>query len=77
MNVIIYGKDNCINCNKAKMLCQMKSIEFDYLTVGKDFTVEELQQEVGQPISSLPQIFLAREGNKQYVGGYDDLRVQL
>lgn len=74
MEVIIYGKDNCTDCNKSKLLCQMQSIAFQYLSVGQDISVEELQAKVGQPVRSLPQTFIKRNGTLDYVGSYDALR---
>lgn len=74
MQVIIYGKENCVECNKSKLLCQMQSIRFQYLTVGQDISVEELQAKVGQSVRSLPQTFIERDGAQAFVGGYDALR---
>ena len=77
MQVIIYGKDNCTDCHKTKMLCQIQSIAFQYQTVGQDISVEDLQSKVGQPVRSLPQIFIDRDGAVAYLGGYDALRSAL
>lgn len=77
MQVIIYGRDNCTNCDKTKMLCQIKSIAFHYLAVGSDITVEELHDKIGHRTTSLPQIFLAQGEATRYVGGYDELRSTL
>ncbi len=77
MEVIIYGKEGCINCDKTRMLCQIQSLPFQYLLVGTDITAEALQEKVGQPVRSLPQIFISTEDSTTYVGGYDDLRTQL
>lgn len=77
MQVIIYGNDNCINCDKSKLLCQIKSIEFHYRTVGADISVDELHAKVGAPVRSLPQIFIQRDDAITYVGGYDELRRSL
>ena len=60
MSVVIYGKEGCVDCNKAKLLCQMKSVEFEYLTVGSDISLEKLAEEVGQQVSSVPQIFMLK-----------------
>ena len=43
MEVIIYGKAGCVNCDKTRMLCQIQSLPFQYLTVGEDITAEALQ----------------------------------
>lgn len=77
MNVVIYGKEGCVDCNKAKLLCQMKSVDFEYLTVGSDITHEQLVEQVGAQVASVPQIFLMKDGEQQYVGGYNELRQQL
>lgn len=77
MEIIIYGKEGCTLCDKTRMLCQIQSLPFQYLTVGSDITVEGLQAKVGEPVRSLPQIFVQRDGAHDYVGGYDALRDML
>lgn len=74
MHATIYGREGCVNCDRAKMLCQMKSIEFDYLVYDKDYTHEELEAKLGSNLVGLPQIFLVEEGQEQLVGGYQELR---
>lgn len=77
MQVIIYGKENCVNCEKSKMLCQIKSVEFKTLLLGNDYTAEELQMRVGSSVRSLPQIFISEAGEDRYIGGYEELRQSL
>lgn len=77
MEVIIYGKDGCTNCDKTRMLCQIQSIPFQYLSVGSDISVDALQAKVGQPVRSLPQIFIQEAAGLTHIGGYDELRSQL
>lgn len=77
MHLIIYGKDGCTDCDKTKLLCQMQSIAFSYLTVGTDISVDALHTKVGTPVRSLPQIFIQRDDATTYVGGYDALRQML
>ena len=77
MQVIIYGKDGCSNCDKSKLLCQMQSIAFQYQTVGTDISVDELHAKVGTPVRSLPKIFVHREDAITHVGGYEELRQHL
>ncbi len=77
MQVIIYGKDNCINCDKSKMLCQIQSIDFLYQSVGSDISVDELHAKVGGVVRSLPQIFIQRDAGITLVGGYEQLRSAL
>lgn len=78
MKVIIYGKDGCINCERAKMLCQIQSLAFDYRKLdGDEAGIHALRERVGAPVSSLPQIFLEHADGSDYVGGYDELRIRL
>ena len=77
MEIIIYGKDGCVNCDRTRMLCQIQSIPFQYHTVGSDISVAELQARAGQPVQSLPQIFIRQADGLIHVGGYDELRQQL
>jgi glutaredoxin len=77
MEIIIYGKDSCTNCDKTRMLCQIQSLPFQLLKLGADYSAEALQAKVGQPVRSLPQIFIRRDDSESYVGGYDELRAHL
>lgn len=77
MEIIIYGKDHCNNCDKARMLCQIQSIPFQYHKIGTDISVEMLQEKLSQPLRSLPQIFIRADGNDTHVGSYEALRQTL
>lgn len=77
MDIIIYGKDGCPNCDKARMLCQIQSLPFNYQTVGTDISVEALQAKAGQHVRSLPQIFLQTAESIVHIGGYEELRNHL
>lgn len=77
MKALIYGKANCPNCQKAKSLCESKGIIYEYKVVGTDVTREQLEEHVGQPIRSVPQIFVMADGFAEYVGGYPELRDRL
>lgn len=73
MQVTIYGKENCPNCVKAKTLCSMKKVQFNYLTFGIDYTKEELESKLGKKVSSVPQIFV----DEEYVGDLKGLMEKL
>ncbi len=74
MKVLIYGTPSCTFCKQALQLCKQKGIDTDYKTVGVDIQKEQLQEMVGHPISSVPQIFITAEGFTSYVGGFTDLK---
>ncbi|MEN9465849.1 MAG: hypothetical protein RL217_2030 [Pseudomonadota bacterium] len=77
MQVIIYGKPNCPNCDKTKMLCQIQSLDYKHLTLDQDYSVEELNALVGSEVRALPQIFIEDNGQVRYVGDYNALRSEL
>lgn len=77
MKALIYGRPGCHFCEKAKDLCKLKGIEFDYKVVGDDIQKEQLEEMVGGRLSSVPQIFLTAEGMSEYIGGYTSLEARL
>jgi len=72
MKVEIFGKIDCIHCEKAKFLCKQKEIEFTYQELGKDFEMGFILEKF-PGAKTFPQIIVDGE----HVGGYDDLSVIL
>lgn len=68
MKALIYTKDNCPYCVKAKTLFTIKSIEFAESKIGKDITREEFMSLFPEQ-RTVPLIFI----NDEKIGGYDDL----
>lgn len=68
--ITIYGKENCAECDKAKLMCQMRQVPFEYKQVGVDLTLEDLEKVVGTKVRAVPQIF----DSGVYVGDYQTLR---
>lgn len=77
MKVKIYGTPQCSFCTQAKQLCEQNNVEYDYKTVGHELTVEQLQEMVGKPIKTVPQIFITEGGFSEYIGGYNELKLKL
>lgn len=80
MTIVIYGKpDNeCLQCGAAKMLCEMRSIPFEYKLIGQDTQPGDLTLMAGVPIRSAPAIFERdADGSLRYIGGYQELRQHL
>ncbi len=77
MRVIIYGRPGCTFCRKAKNLCESNGAAVEYKTVGTDISKEDLEEKVGRPVRSVPQIFVMSEGFAEYVGGYTELAEKL
>ena len=68
-NVLIYTKENCHFCVKAKQLLNMKGINFTESVVGKDMLREEFMSMYPE-VKTVPLIFI----DEQKVGSYEDLR---
>lgn len=77
MRVLIYGRQGCSFCQRAKDLCEQKGIPYDYQIVGEDITKESLVEMVGSDVRTIPQIFNVSGGLTSYVGGYKDLQNML
>lgn len=63
----VIGKPACSQCEQAKMLLKMKSIEFTYKDVSKDEVA--LDKAIGSGVKSFPVIF---DGDT-LIGTLDDL----
>jgi glutaredoxin len=72
MKAIIWSKDSCQYCVRAKSLLEMKGIEFEERKIGSGYTKEDLLEAV-PTARTVPQIFLDGE----LVGGYDQLKERL
>lgn len=70
MKVVIYGKEGCPFCVRAKELCETKEIDHEYIDFIKaGMTKQDLEQIVGRPIGTVPQILV----DGVAIGGYTDL----
>jgi glutaredoxin len=68
---IIYSRDNCNWCVKAKELLEAKGLPYEELKLGIDYDKEQLRSKLGGiDRLTVPQIF--HEG--VYLGNYEALR---
>lgn len=66
--IVIYTKDSCPYCVKAKSLLKIKNAAFQEIKVVNDDILQEmLKKSAGR--KTVPQIFI----NDQLIGGCDDL----
>ena len=68
MNAVIWSKDMCPYCERAKALLKQKGVQYEERKVGGGYTREQLLESVPNA-KTVPQIFL----DDKYIGGYDDL----
>ena len=67
-DVVVYSKDNCPFCVKAKAVLQKSNIEFIEKKLDVDYTREELLDLI-PTARTMPQIII----NGNAIGGYDEL----
>jgi glutaredoxin len=67
MNAEIFGKPDCIHCEKAKFLCKQKGVDYTYQELGKDFEMGFILEKFPNA-RTFPQIIV----DDHYVGGYAD-----
>lgn len=77
MKVEIYGRPGCAFCDLAKELCERTGVAYDYKIVGESVSREQLEEMVGSPVRSVPQIFVTTNGFSEYVGGFNELKGRL
>ena len=66
MNVVIYSKNNCVYCNKAKVKLQKFNPKINML--DQDYTREEFFNKFPNA-KTFPQIII----NNKHIGGYNEL----
>jgi glutaredoxin 3 len=73
MEAIVWSKDPCPFCDRAKNLLKLKGIEFEErnITTG-DWTKEQLMESV-PGARTVPQIVI----NGQLIGGFNELQQHL
>ena len=69
MKVEIYTKNNCIWCDRAKILLNSKDIEFKEIDLSDDQKREKFYNSIGENVKTVPQIYI----DNLRIGGYQDL----
>ena len=69
MKVEIYTKNNCIWCDRAKLLLDTKEIEFKEIDLSDDQKREKFYNSIGENVKTVPQIYI----DNLRIGGYQDL----
>lgn len=68
MKIVMYSKDDCSYCDRARELLKITGKEFIEYKLGKDFTRETLKA-VFPSAKTFPVIVL----DNNYIGGYNEL----
>ena len=68
----IWSKPQCVFCDKAVQLCQMKELEFKKYMIDIDYSREDLIDKFPNA-RTFPQITM----DNVYIGGYTELEAHL
>jgi glutaredoxin 3 len=68
----IWSKPQCVFCDKAVQLCQMKELEFKKYMIDIDYSREDLIDKFPNA-RTFPQIRM----DNVYIGGYTELEAHL
>ncbi len=69
MNIIVYSKDNCVWCDRAKNLLDSVEFSFEEIDLSNDNDRQEFYKKVGEGVSTVPQIYIDNER----IGGFPQL----
>ena len=70
--ITVYSKNNCQQCDQAKMLLQMKNVDFKKLQLDQDFSLEDIKI-LAPTARTFPVIFK----DSELLGGLKDLKEYL
>lgn len=73
MNVVVWSKDNCPNCDSAKKLLKLKGVEFEERNLSSGKWTKEDLLDAAPSARSVPQIFFG----EVHVGGFAELKERL
>tara|TARA_B100001113_G_scaffold56893_2_gene42543 strand:+ start:267 stop:503 length:237 start_codon:yes stop_codon:yes gene_type:complete len=69
LKIIVYSKDNCVWCDRAKNLLDSVEFSFEEIDLSNDNDRKEFYKKVGEGVSTVPQIYIDNER----IGGFPQL----
>tara|TARA_Y100001970_G_scaffold144405_1_gene177344 strand:+ start:89 stop:325 length:237 start_codon:yes stop_codon:yes gene_type:complete len=69
LKIIVYSKDNCVWCDRAKNLLDSVEFSFEEIDLSNDNDRQEFYKKVGEGVSTVPQIYIDNER----IGGFPQL----
>ena len=71
MKIVIYSKNNCQFCTKAKHMVKTLGLEYTEKSLEKDFESDpsKMIEDIGKPVRTMPQVKI----DDKLVGGYNQL----
>ena len=68
-NILLYSKNNCGYCDKAKLLLKNLGLSYTEKKFEDFSSTESLYEDIGKNVRSMPQIKI----NGELIGGYNQL----
>ncbi len=69
MKVLIYTRNNCVWCDRAKNLLKINNLEYEEVDLSDDVLRENFYKQFNNSIKTMPQIFI--DDNR--IGGFEAL----
>ena len=69
MEIVIYSKDNCTYCSKAKLLLNNLGLTYIEKRMEDFKSVELMLEDIGKKVRTIPQIKI----DGKLIGGYNQL----
>ena len=69
MEIIIYSKNNCVFCNKAKHLVKSLGLTYTEKKMEEYDSPQAMLEDIGKQVRTMPQIKI----DGKLVGGYNQL----
>jgi len=67
--IVIYSKDNCTYCTKAKSLVKRLGLDYEEKKMESFESVDKMLEDIGKQVRQMPQIKIDGE----LIGGYNQL----
>ena len=69
MEIVIYSKNNCVFCNKAKHLVKSLGFTYEEKKMEEFDSPQAMLEDIGKQVRTMPQIKI----DGKLVGGYNQL----
>ena len=69
MEIVIYSKNNCVFCTKAKHLVKTLGLEYTEKKMEEFDSPQAMLEDIGKQVRTMPQIKI----DDKLVGGYNQL----
>ena len=69
MKIVIYSKNNCAYCTKAKHMLKTLGLEYEEKMMESFSSVDEMLEDIGKKVRTMPQIKI----DDKLIGGYNQL----